>query len=123
MAQNQIIKTTNVASGEVIYWESKSKLLRSLRMGMATLNAALKENLIHRGLRFEFVPNKPYEVHHSKRQGESNKDYIGRQSGMKSIKLLALELGITTEEVKKLFDEWLADRRERGDWELYPQKD
>ena len=114
------VKTTNLETGEVILWENMTKCATMLHISKKAIREAFVKKTSHKGYRFELIVDGEYKVLPKVRiASESPKDYIGRKSGKSSTRRLAQELGITTDEVMRLFDEWLKDRREREDWGQY----
>ena len=114
------VKSTNLETGEVILWENMTKCAAMLHISRTAIRESFINKTSCRGYRFELIVNGEYKVFPKvKIASESPKNYVGRKSGKTSTRKLAQELGITPQEVMRLFDEWLADRRERGDWEQY----
>lgn len=114
------VRSTNLETGEVIVWENMTKCATMLHISKKAIRTAHINKTTYRGYKFELIVEGEYKIMPKvKISSESPKDYIGRKSGKTSTRRLAQELGITTDEVMKLFDEWLADRRERDDWQQY----
>ncbi len=114
------VQVTNTETGEVVLWENMTQCEKGLHIGKRAIRNSHLTKTPYRGYLFELIVEGEYRpIPKVKPIIESPKDYIGRKSGKISTKRLSQELGITPQEVMRLFDEWLADRRERGDWEQY----
>ena len=114
------VRVTNTVTGDVVLWENMTQCERGLHIGKRAIRNSHLTKTPYRGYLFELMIDGEYRpIPKVQLAAESPKDYVGRKSGKTSTRKLAEELGITTDEVMKLFDEWLADRRERGDWEQY----
>lgn len=95
---------------------------------------ANKEDWINDSYRFELLTEEEQEIWEEENKvktkgfiytddAEDMKSYVGKHSTSMSTKKIAEKLGITTKEVERLHQEWLDDRKERGDWAHYQLKD